>query len=254
MTDPESRSPSEVENLEALDEAAMSRRMLLTGAAGGGLLLVGLPGSAEARSAAGPYVGAGQTDRQTVGFVAQVMQAGPSLTGYGYLTRIRGLSLAGLYVTPPALTGNDPRSQDPSAARFTLTTEGTIRAMSAVGEVLSSVIAARVSIYHQPAGGARFDDPSSFARGQRIASFAATLQNDLSVDGENQGSLALTGDLTQETAPRFRLSGGRRTFGRKGLPWVMRATGRGHRTEPTAPRAELFISGALGVVDAAPLA
>lgn len=76
------------------------------------------------------------------------------------------------------------------------------------------------------------------------------MHNDLSVDGPNQGSVAMSADLVQKTSPAFRLGGQRRTFGRRGLPWGMRAIGRARRTEPTTPRAEVWIAGTMGVIDA----
>jgi hypothetical protein len=46
--------------------------------------------------------------------------------------------------------------------------------------------------------------------------------------------------------------GGRRVqLGRPALPWGLRASGRGERTDPVTPRSQFFLSGDMGVVDAA---
>jgi hypothetical protein len=227
------------------------RGMLATaGGAAAGVLALGLPEAAEAGRRGARGIGAGPTDRNTVRFVGHIDQNGIVLTGHGYLTAVRSVTTGQLYTRPPGKTSNDPRSADPSAARFTFATRAEIQSMSAVGEVLSAVARGEVRIYYQPQGGGRFEDPGSFARGTQIAHFVGDFQNDLSVDGPNQGSVAMSADLTQRTARRFTLGGSPRTFGASDQPWHMRAAGRARRTDAAAPRATLSLSGELGVVDA----
>ena len=233
----------------------ITRRGLLGeagGVAAGGLLVLGLPDTAEAaRRRGGAEVGAGPTDRHSMGLVGQVDQVGTTLTTFGYVTRARGLSNSALFTRPPGKTTNDPRSADPSAARLTFLVRATISNMDTVGSVITAVTSGRVRVFHQTNGGARFADPGSFARGQEIASFEGIFQNNLALDGPDRASVTLSGDLAQGSARAFRIGGKAVRLGRKGLAWRLETTGRAQRTEPSTPRAVLFISGGLGVVDAA---
>jgi hypothetical protein len=229
----------------------VTRRGVIAGAGGavaGGLLVVGVPSAVGAPRR--KRVGSGRTDRHSVGFLGQINQEGPILTVFGYLTRVQGISTSALYTVPPAVNSNDPRAADPNPARFTFLGRAKIDSMSRRTEVLASTATGRVQIFAQPGGGANFNNPNSFADGQVIASYRGTFLNDLLVDGANQGSFVMTGDLTQSRAPCFRFGGRRLRFGAKGLPWNLNAAGRGIRTEPTIPRATISVSGDLGVIDA----
>lgn len=230
--------------------SAVSRRGLLAGAGvAAGFVVIGLPDGAGADTR-DVEVGSGPTDRRSVSFVGRVDQNGPTLTAYGYFVRINGVPVAKLFTSPPAITSNDPRSGDPSPSRFTFVVEAQITGMSRVGDVITGVADGTARFFHLPNGGANFDAPASFAAGVEIADFTGTFQNDLLIDGESRGAVSMTADFTQRTAPLFALDGQRTRFGRLGLPWNMRASGRAVRTEPTTPRAVLSISGDLAVVDA----
>lgn len=239
------------------DEGAVTRRGLLeaTGVAAGGVLILGLPDSADAAAAApaGRRIGSGPTDRHSVGLLMAIRQVGPSLVGFGYLTRVRGLNNAQLFTTPPAIHSADPRASDPGPARFTFYSEAKIESLSQLGEAISSTGAGRVRIFYQGSGGASFGDPSSFAKGLLIATLDGNFQNDLTVTEPNTADVHVTADLTQSGARSFTsASAGRLRFGGPRYAWTMRATGRGHRTDPATPRSELTLSGDLGVVDARP--
>jgi hypothetical protein len=233
----------------------ITRRGLLGeagGVAAGGLLVLGLPDSADAARRRGrAEVGAGRTDRHTVGILSQIQQVGTALTAFGYVTRARGLSNSTLFTRPPGKTTNDPRSADPSAARITFLSKTTISNMDTVGSVITAVLSGGVRFFHQADGGARFADPGSFARGEEIAAFAGTFQNNLAVDAPDSAGVALSADLAQRSGKAFRIGGRAVRFGHKGLAWSLEASGRGERTERSTPRAVLFVSGELGVVDAA---
>jgi hypothetical protein len=230
------------------------RRLLAAGGAtaAGGLLVVGLPDFADAALQRRNKVGAGLTDRRTVGLVLECNQVATSLTGFGYLTRVQGLAASVLSTRPPAKNSIDPRSSDPSAARFTVLAVATLEAVSHMGSVITTIGSGSMRIFYQPGGGATFADPASFGRGQEIAAFQLGFQNNLALDDPNKASVRLTADLSQLTAPDFRIDGSARRFGQKGLPWNLQATGRGQRTEPTAPRSQFWLSADLGVVDASP--
>jgi N-acyl-L-homoserine lactone synthetase len=236
------------------DEAIGSgtRRDLLAragGLAAGALLMIGVP---EASAAApGRRVGSGPTDRQTIGFVAQIDQAGVSLGSYGWLTRVEGLPESALYTRPPATSSSNPAAGDASTVRFTVVSEATIQAISTLGGVINTVAAGSVRLFFLPAGGARLDNPASFAPGSPIATMTATFQTNLALDSPDHAAATLGADLVQRSARAFTLDGRRSQLGRPGLAWSMRAVGRGVRTEPTTPRSQIALSGDMGVADAA---
>jgi hypothetical protein len=236
------------------DENVVTRRGLLEAGAltAGGVLVLGLPEAAPA-AAAGPRVGSGLTDRHSVGLLMAIRQVGPSLAGFGYLTRVRGLTAAQLFTSPPAISSADARASDPGPARFTFFSEAKIESLSQLAEAISSTGGGNVRIYYQARGGATFDDPASFAKGLHIATLVGNFQNDLTLTEPNTADVHVTADLTQTRVRQF--SAGavpKLRFGGAGYAWTLRATGRGHRTEPTTPRSELTLSGDLGVVDARP--
>lgn len=238
-----------------MDDNLVTRRGLLEagGLAAGGVVVLGLPTDAGAAAAAGRRVGSGPTDRRSIGLLMAVRQIGPSLVGFGYLTRVRGLGNAQLFTTPPATKSTDARASDPSPARFTFYSEAKIESLAQLDEAISSTGAGRVRIYYQAGGGARFDDPASFARGLLIATLTGNFQNDLTLGEPNTAAVNMTADLTQTGARRFTVAGaGGLRFGGPRFAWSLHATGRGRRTEPTEPRSELKLSGDLGVVDARP--
>jgi hypothetical protein len=102
-----------------------------------------------------------------------------------------------------------------------------------------------------PGGGARLDDPASFGRGTVVAGFTLRFQHILALDSPDNAAATFSADLVQRRARSFTLAGRRYQIGRPGLPWSLRASGRGTRTEPTTPRSKFFMAGDLGVVDAA---
>lgn len=249
MSDGIERSPEVVDDREQTAGEVTRRRLIAGGAVAGGLLVIGVPSAVAAKR----QVGSGRTDRHSVGFLGQINQEGPTLTVFGYMTRVEGLATSALYTTPPAVNSNDPRASDPGPARFTFFGQATMDSMSRRTDVLSATASGKVQIFVQPGGGANFDDPGSFADGEVIAVYKGSFLNDLLLDGENQGAFVMTGDLTQSKAPGFKLDGRSLQWGSKKLPWNLNAAGRGVRTEPTIPRATISVSGDLGVVDAAVL-
>jgi hypothetical protein len=230
----------------------MTRRRLLAGAGAlgaGALLVVGLPESAGAASST--RIGSSATDRRSIGFLARIDQVGVSLVSYGFLTRVQGLSEAALFTHAPATASGDPAAGDVSGVRFTVVSSATIESISTLGSVINTLAPGRTDIYFLPGGGASLDNPQSFAAGQPIASFTGTFQTNLSLDSPNHAAATISADLTQKRARSFTLGGKTYQLGRAGLAWNQLASGRGERTEPTTPKSQIFVSGDMGVIDAA---
>ena len=233
---------------------SITRRSLLVSgaAAAGGALVVGVPGlAAQGRPAR--TVGAPATDRPTIGLLARVDQVGRELTAIGRLTRLQGVPLGALTTGPPGVSSSDPAAADLSLARFTVVATCTMAGLSVLGSSITSVSSGRLAIHFLPQGGARLDDPASFASGRPVAILEGTFQSDLALDSPDNAGASLLADLSQRTARVFMLSGRRHRLGRAGLSWTLRASGRGRRLEPTTPRSQLFMSGDMTMGDAAPI-
>jgi hypothetical protein len=249
------RAPSATTELGPEEDAAedgVSRRGLLARAGGvaAGVLLVGLADAAAgAPSARG--VGAGATDRRTVDFLVRVDQTGRDLSVYGWLTRMEGLSPAQLQVGPTPIASTDPAAVDPSTRRLTVVMSARLQSISALGSAITGHGVGRAEIHFLPSGGARLDDPASFGAGTAIATFTASFQHSLALEEPNRAGAAFSADLIQRSARLFTLSGRRLQLGRPALPWSLRASGRGERTDAATPRSQFFLSGDMGVIDAA---
>jgi hypothetical protein len=217
------------------------------------LLVVGVPPAAEAGtlSGVGPRaVGAGRTDRRTIDFIARIDQVARNLLGSGYLTRVAGLPDRLLQTGAPNISTTDPGAADPSTRRLTLVLRARIDAISVLGSAISGHGRGTAEVHLLPAGGASLADPKSFGAGTIVAGFGLTFQHSLAIDSPDHALASFTADLTQRSARVFTLAGQRYQLGRPGLPWSLRASGRGVRTEPTTPRSQHFVSGDLGVIDA----
>jgi hypothetical protein len=229
----------------------LSRRELVVRAGSlgaGALVLVGMPPTA---AAGGPTsVGAGLTDRRTVEFVTRVDQVGASLTAVGYLTRVKGLASTLLFTRPLPSSGAVASTDDIETARFIVVVQASMATVTALGSAITGHGTGTAEFRLLPGGGARLDDPSSYASGTSIATFAVEFQHNLAIDAPDRAYTSLNADLTQRSARAFQLQGKTYQLGKAGLPWSLRAGGRGVRTDPAVPRSDHFVSGDLGVVDA----
>jgi hypothetical protein len=232
-------------------EPAVTRRGLLARAGGvaGGLVVVGLADAAAAAPAPGS-VGAGPSDRRTIDFLARADQNGRDLVARGFLTRVQGLGVADLSTAPPGTSSGQPAAADVSTRRFTVVVRARIEAISILGSAITGSGVGTAEIHFLPSGGASFDAPDSFAGGTTVAGFTLRFQHGLALDEPNKAAATFGADLSQRSARVFRLGGRRLQLGRPGLPWSLRAGGRGERLEPTTPVSQHFLSGDLGVVDA----
>jgi hypothetical protein len=216
----------------------------------GGISLLGFPTALSAAGGRAAEIGAGPTDRRTVDFVAQVGQVGQTLTGLGYLTRVTGLGAGVLFTKPPPKSSADPGSLDTSTARLVVFMSARIEAINALGSAIAGHGTGSVEIHFLPDGGATVDDPSSFRRGKRIATCKVLFQHTLAIDAPNRALGSFTADLSQSQVSPFAFGGKRYQFGKAGLPWSLRASGRGERSDPTTPTSQHFLAGDMGVVDA----
>jgi N-acyl-L-homoserine lactone synthetase len=249
------RQPAADEEAGAGDEdppAGVSRRGLLAQAGGvaAGVLLVGLPEAAAGQTAA-RRIGSGPTDRRTIDFILRIDQSGRDLAVRGWLTRVQGLRPAQLQTGPVPLISTDPAAADPSTRRLVVVMTARLQSISALGSAITGHGTGRAEIHLLRAGGARFEDPASFSGGTTLATFTASFQHSLAIDDPDRAVATFTADFLQRSARVVSLDGRRVQLGRPALPWSVRASGRGVRTDAATPRSEFFLSGDLGVVDAA---
>ncbi len=238
---------------DAHEEApeGISRRGLLArvGGVAAGVLLVGVP-EAGAQAPGARAVGAGPTDRRSIEFLSRVEQTGRDLAVVGWLTHVQGLSPERLVTGSTPVASTDPAASDPSTRRLTVVVSARLQSISALGTAITGHGVGRAAFHLLPDGGARLDDPASFAAGAAVATFTLSFSHSLALDEPNRAGASFVADLLQRSARVFTLAGRRHQLGRPALPWSIRATGRGQRTDPATPRSEFFLSGDMGVVDA----
>ena len=222
----------------ATADQGLSRRRVLTGA---GLAVAGGVATAAATSTA---VGAdagrvamgrkGSTAAEFRGRISQTGNSGQIFTAYGYLTAADGAASTDLFA-------GSPKSE--TTALLTLYATGTLTTRVFDTAVHALDISGSLDVYQRSAAGASFGDPSSFAVGTKVASFAMTLQDVLTVFSPGKGLPTLTGDMAQSFSGMLGggLSGKR--FGLAGLNLRLFATGLGTLIDPATSNSLLEIAG-----------
>jgi hypothetical protein len=97
--------------------------------------------------------------------------------------------------------------------------------------------------YYNPAGGAQFANPASFAMGQPVLTATVRSQNILNVQAPNLGVGTNFGELTQTGVSAFDLGGQTYQIGRVGLMERTFSTGEGTRTNAVIPQSFTVLSG-----------
>jgi hypothetical protein len=230
-------------------DGPFSRRQVLAGI-GAAAAASAAAGSLPATAGATPVPPSGATGAGAAGevgvaaiggtasrLVGRIDQNGGSFVAYGFFTQIAGLTQDELFST----RGN-PLSE--TAAHFTFHATASLVQRSVIdNRVFVIDVVGTLDQYYQSSPGARFDNPSSFARGTRVATSELSLQDVLSTIAPNEGIPTLEGPMRQLSATRFRHHGRSLTLGRRNLRSQLLATGRGTRTEATTPVVHLSIAG-----------
>jgi hypothetical protein len=211
-----------------------SRRDFIVGAGAG--LVVGLPAVGEA--AARP-VGVAPEARESVGVIGTILQDGPVLTGFGWLTQVAGLSDADLFT--------DPSRRGASTARLRWHAEVRVSTIDVLPSLFFGTGAGRLRIFYASGGGAKDGDPSSFASGRLVARYTGQFRNIQTVIAPDHAVTQIIGELTQRASHRFVVRGKHRQLGRKGLMPRLDASGPATRTEPTIPRSVRYVAGGITI-------
>jgi hypothetical protein len=173
----------------------------------------------------------GASVAEVVGHLDQNIDA---MSGFGYLTRIRGLGESVLFAG----------ARDESGARFTFAASATVDERFIRGSMIAANATGTIS-FHFGGGGGDFATPASFSDGMLIATFRARFQNVLSLIGPQQAVTAVDGELVQTSARPFSLDGRKHRFGRRGLHLHLAVNGPGQKTDPVVRTAIFDVAGHL---------
>jgi hypothetical protein len=209
-----------------------SRRDFIVGAGAG--LVVGLPAVGEA---AAPPVGVAPEARESIGVIGTILQDGPVLTGFGWLTQVAGLTERDLFT--------DPSRRGASTARLRWHAEVRVSAIDLLPSLFFGTGKGRLLIFFASEGGAQDGDPNSFASGRLVARYAGQFRNIQTVIAPDHAVTQIIGELSQRTAHRFVVRGKHRQLGREGLLQRLDASGPATRTEPTIPRSVRYVAGGI---------
>ena len=225
-------------------DRGLSRRRVLTGA---GLAVAGsvattaatstVAGAADVTASSFGRVALGRrgsTAAEFRGRIAQTGSSGEIFTAYGYLTAADGAASADLFAGS---------LKNETTALLTLYATGALTNRVLDTAVHSLDISGSLDVYQRSAAGASFGDPSTFAVGTKVASFAMTLQDVLAVFLPGKGIPTLTGDMAQSFCGVMGGGLGGKRFGLLGLNLRMFATGLDTLVDPVTLNAQLEIAG-----------
>jgi hypothetical protein len=209
-----------------------NRRDFIVGVGAGLVLGQGAVGEAAVRP-----VGVAREARQSIGVIGTILQDGPELTGFGWLTQVAGLSDRDLFT--------DPSQRGASTARLRWHAEVRVAAIDVLPSLFFGTGTGRLRIFYASAGGAQNGDPGSFATGRLVARYTGEFRNIQTVIAPDHAVTEIIGELSQRAAHRFVVRGKHRQIGRVGLLQRLDASGPATRTEPTVPRSVRYVAGGM---------
>jgi hypothetical protein len=212
----------------------LSRRDLIVGVGAAAPAIAAVPTLAEA---AVRRVGIAPEARQAIGVIGTIEQDGVHLTGFGWLTQVRGLSARDLFT--------DPAHRGAATARLRWHAEVTVSAIDVLPSLFYGTGDGRLRIFYAADGGAQPDQPDSFATGRLVARYDCLFRNIQTVIAPDHAVTEIIGELSQRSARSFVVRGKTRQLGRVGLLQRLQASGWALRTEPTIPRSTRYIAGGI---------
>jgi len=159
-------------------------------------------------------------------YIGIIQQSGPQFAAVGYLTHLKGLLPSQLFTGPVV---------SEATAKFTFSASAGITNHAQVGSTVSIGAPGQLSIYFNPAGGANFSTPASFAQGTLIAAINLRFFNVLSVIAPDLGVSAGSAHGWQGAVASFVLDGQTYRIGGLGLTHDLTLFGKGVRTDPSTP-------------------
>jgi len=180
-------------------------------------------------------VGVAAQGQKAIEFIARSDQNGNLLIHFGYVTGISGLSKEALF--------SDSNIRTEATARFTFFATTKINSRHELGNITTTAAPGKLTIFFNETPGGSFNDPESFTAGVPIATYTLHHHNTLNVQGQNEGILSAAGDLLQQSADSFTLSGKKHRLGNVGLRQRIEVTGQGTRTQIDPLQAFYFWGG-----------
>jgi hypothetical protein len=209
---------------------AFSRRQLMVGAG------AALAAPAAARAAT-PAVGVAREPRPSIGVIGTILQDGLTLTGFGWLTQVSGLSARDLFT--------DPSQRGASTARLRWHAQVTVGTIDVLPGLFFGTGHGRLRIFFARDGGAQPDQPDTFATGRLVARYAMGLRNVQTVYAPDHAVTEIVGELDQRAARPFAVRGHHRQLGRADLLQRLEVMGPAVRTESTIPRSTRYVAGGI---------
>jgi hypothetical protein len=214
---------------------AISRRAFIVGAGAGAV--AGVP--AVASAAATTRVGVAPEARQSIGVIGTILQDGPVLTGFGWLTQVAGLTDADLFT--------DPAKRGAGTARLRWHAVVRVAHIDLLPALFFGTGAGRLRIFFASAGGAQDGQPATFATGRLVARYAGEFRNIQTIIAPDHAVTEIIGELSQRSAQRFVVRGRHHQLGRPGLLQRLEASGPATRNEPTIPRSTRYVAGGISI-------
>jgi hypothetical protein len=192
--------------------------------------------TSTASSPPGIELGVPLAGQNAVEFVGRADQTGPNFVGFGYLTRIYGLTQT-LVFTSPIINSE-------ATAHFTYYATSTLSSRSVISGVFVVDSIGTIVYYYHATPSASFADPQSFATGIPILTATVHYQDVLNVQAPNLGIASGDAEIVQTDVAPFTLSDGKTYhMGRVGLTGRSYSTGEGTRTNPVLPASFVVMSG-----------
>jgi hypothetical protein len=215
---------------------AFSRREFIVGASAA-VTVPGVAGTAVAATPAAAAVGIAPEARDAIDVIGTILQDGPRLTGFGWLTDVAGLTARDLFT--------DAAQRGASTARLLWHAEVQVGDVDVLPGLFFGAGDGRLRIFFAADGGARDGDPATFARGRLVARYTGRFRNVQTVIAPDHAVTEIIGELSQRVAQRFVVSGRHVRFGRVGQLERLQAAGPAVRTEPTIPRSTRYVAGSI---------
>jgi hypothetical protein len=211
---------------------AVSRRAFIVGAgaAVGGTSIAG---------AAAASVGVAPEAREAIGVIGTILQDGPVLTGFGWLTHVAGLGSGDLFT--------DPTQRGAATARLRWHAVVKVSAIDLLPGLFFGTGTGRLRIFFAESGGAQNDQPDTFATGRLVARYNGLFRNIQTIIAPDHAVTQIIGELSQRSAHRFVVRGHHRQLGRAGLLQRLEASGPAERTERTIPRSTRYVAGGISI-------
>jgi len=158
---------------------------------------------------------------QSLEFVGRAEQSGASVTEFGYITHIAGVSDGDLFSDPNPAARNEKTAHLSFFATTTIAQRFTVLPPPAVPSMIDVDSSGTLTFYFSETPPARsFASSSSFATGDAVSVDTVHLQDVIAalvgVDA-SRGVVDGTGELCQQSVRPFRLAGEVRRIGREGL-------------------------------------